>query len=128
MIYISGYGHDGSVAVAIETGAVGCFFTSFSPSELVALVRTALRRVWNLRNGANANLVHIVVMIVRRKFGEDAANPEWTFDMHRVGYRMAEPAEEKSWPRPVAAWTCLRSAGEPCGCAWRNSVCRSEGR
>ena len=30
---------------------------------------------------------------IRKKRGEDAANPEWIFNERGVGYRMAEPGE-----------------------------------
>ena len=52
---------------------------------------TLLRRVWDGRNGANANLVRIFVKTLRRKLGEDATNPRWIFNVRGVGYRMAEP-------------------------------------
>ena len=54
---------------------------------------TLLRRVWGTRNGDDANLVRIFVKTIRRKLGEDAANPAWIFNERGVGYRMAEPGE-----------------------------------
>ena len=55
---------------------------------------TLLRRVWGGRNGDDANLVRIFVRNLRRKLGDDAANPVWIFNERGVGYRMAEPGEE----------------------------------
>ena len=52
---------------------------------------TLLRRVWSGRHGADANLVLIVVRNLRRKLGDDAADPVWIFNQRGVGYRMAEP-------------------------------------
>ena len=44
VIFISGYGRDETVAKALESGAVDYIVTPFSPTELVARVRAALRR------------------------------------------------------------------------------------
>ena len=54
---------------------------------------TLLRRVWGQRDGADANLVRIFVKTIRKKLGEDAANPVWIFNERGVGYRMADPGE-----------------------------------
>ena len=151
VIFISGYGRDETVARALEAGAADYIVKPFSPTELVARVRAALRRheapeplvlgalaidfhrrrvtvggeavaltateydllhvlalnagrvmaydtlvrrVWNGHNGADANLVRIFVRTLRRKLGEDAANPTWIFNERGVGYRMAAPGEE----------------------------------
>ena len=55
---------------------------------------TLLRRVWSGRNGADANLVRIFVRNLRRKLGDDAANPAYIFNERGVGYRMTQPGEE----------------------------------
>ncbi|MCY4430676.1 MAG: response regulator transcription factor, partial [Rhodospirillales bacterium] len=44
VIFISGYGRDETVAAALEAGATDYIVKPFSPTELVARVRTALRR------------------------------------------------------------------------------------
>ena len=44
VIFISGYGRDETVAAAFEAGAVDYIVKPFSPTELVARVRAALRR------------------------------------------------------------------------------------
>ena len=150
VIFISGYGRDETVAAALEAGAADYIVKPFSPTELVARVRAALRRheapepfvlgalaiefdrrrvsvggeavaltateyellrvlaldagrvltyhmllrrVWNGRDGADANLVRIFVKTIRKKLGEDAANPAWIFNERGVGYRMAGPDE-----------------------------------
>ena len=151
VIFISGYGRDETVAAAFEAGAIDYIVKPFSPTELVARVRAALRRheepgpfvlgdlaidyerrrvsvggeavaltatefellrvlslnagrvvtfdtllrrVWNERDSADANPVRIFVRNLRRKLGEDAANPAWIFNERGVGYRMAGPGEE----------------------------------
>ena len=151
VIFMSGYGRDETVARALEAGAADYIVKPFSPTELVARVRAALRRheapeplvlgalaidfhrrrvtvggeavaltvteydllhvlalnagrvmtydalvrrVWSGRSGADANLVRIFVRTLRRKLGEDAANPIWIFNERGVGYRMAAPGEE----------------------------------
>ena len=150
VIFISAYGRDETVAKALEAGAADYIVKPFSPTELVARVRAALRRhkepepfvlgelaidfgrrrvtvaadvvdltpteyellgmlsvnagrvvtydtllrrVWNGRSSADANLVRIFVRNLRRKLGDDAANPTWIFNERGVGYRMAEPGE-----------------------------------
>ena len=55
---------------------------------------TLLRRIWAGRNSADPNLVRIFVRTLRRKLGEDAANPTWIFNERGVGYRMSTPGEE----------------------------------
>lgn len=55
---------------------------------------TLLRRVWSGRNGADANLVRIFVRNLRRKLGDDAANPTYIFNERGVGYRMTQLGEE----------------------------------
>ena len=151
VIFISGYGRDETVAAALEAGAADYIVKPFSPTELVARVRAALRRhekpdpfvlgglaidferrrvtvegnpvaltateyellrvlalnagrvltyetlirrVWNERDGTDANLVRVFVRTLRHKLGEDAANPAWIFNERSIGYRMAAPGEE----------------------------------
>ena len=151
VIFISGYGRDETVARALEAGAADYIVKPFSPTELVARVRAALRRheapelfvlgalaidfdrrrvsvggdavtltateyellrvlalnagrvvtydtllrrVWSGRSSADANLVRIFVRNLRRKLGDDAANPAWIFNERGVGYRMSEPGYE----------------------------------
>ena len=151
VIFLSGYGRDEAVAAALDAGAADYIAKPFSPTELVARVRAALRRraepkpfvlgdlaidhgrrrvsvagrpvvltatefdllrvlaldagqvltyetllrrVWDGRSSADANLVRIFVRNLRRKLGEDAANPAWIFNERGVGYRMAAPGED----------------------------------
>ena len=150
VIFISAYGRDETVAKALEAGAADYIVKPFSPTELVARVRAALRRheepepfvlgelaidydrrrvtvagaavdltpteyellrvlslnagrvvtydtllrrVWSGRGSADGNLVRIFVRNLRRKLGDDAANPAWIFNQRGVRYRMAEPGE-----------------------------------
>ena len=140
VIFISGYGRDETVAAAFEAGAADYIVKPFSPTELVARVRAALRRqeapglfvlgalaidharrrvtvggepveltateyallrvlaldagrvvtydtllrrVWDGRDNADANLVRIFVRSLRRKLGDDAAHPTWIFKRAR---------------------------------------------
>ena len=148
VIFISGYGRDETIARALEAGADDYIVKPFSPTELVARVRAALRKreapepfvlgelaihygprrvsvsgrevaltateyellrllslnagrvtaydtllrqVWSGREHAGANLVRIFVRNLRRKLGDDAANPAWIFNQRGVGYRMPAP-------------------------------------
>ena len=52
---------------------------------------TLLRRVWEGRDGTDANLVRIFIRNLRRKLGEDAARPTWIFNERGIGYRMKDP-------------------------------------
>ena len=54
---------------------------------------TLLRRVWEGRDGTDANLVRIFIRNLRRKLGETATRPTWIFNQRGVGYRMPEPGE-----------------------------------
>ena len=54
---------------------------------------TLLRRIWDGRDGANANLVRIFVRTLRRKLGDDAENPTFIFNQRGIGYRMPRPGE-----------------------------------
>ena len=150
VIFISGYGRDETVARAFEQGADDYIVKPFSPTELVARIRAALRRhreperfvlgelaieyeprrvtvggdeveltateyellrllsinagrvvhfdtllrrIWDGREGADANLVRIFVRTLRRKLGDDAEDPTWIFNLRGVGYRMPRPGE-----------------------------------
>ena len=150
VIFISGYGRDETVAAAFEAGAADYVVKPFSPTELVARVRAALRRreapepfvsgdlsvefegrrvtvagekvaltatefdllrvlaldagrvvprdallrrVWGDRKGAKPNSLRLYVRSLRRKLGDDAADPKWIFSERGVGYRMAGPED-----------------------------------
>ena len=150
VIFISAYRRDETVARALESGAADYIAKPFTPTELVARVRAALRRhekpapfvlgtlaidhgqrrvtvggeaveltateyellrvlaldagrvvtyetllrrVWSGRSNADANLVRIFVRNLRRKLGDDAADPAWIFNERGVGYRMAKPPD-----------------------------------
>ncbi len=54
---------------------------------------TILRRIWDGRDGADANLVRMFVRTLRAKLGDDAENPTWIFNRRGVGYRMPRPGE-----------------------------------
>ena len=61
----------------------------------VLTYETLLRRVWSERDSAKANLVRIFVRSLRKKLGEDAADPAWIFNERGVGYRMPTPQEQR---------------------------------
>ena len=151
VIFISAYGRDETVARALEAGATDYIVKPFSPTELVARVRAALRRheapeplvlgelaidydrrrvtvagnpvpltateyellrvlsldagrvvtydtllrrVWQGRNHTASNPVRAFVRSLRRKLGDDAADPAWILNERGVGYRMPRPGEE----------------------------------
>ncbi len=86
--------------VSVSGEAVALTATEFELLRVLALdagrvttYDTLLRRIWGSRNGADTNLVRIFVRNLRRKLGDDAANPTWIFNERGVGYRMAEPGE-----------------------------------
>ena len=53
--------------------------------------RRLLRQVWRRRGGGNSERVRTYIMKLRRKLGDDAANPTYIFNERWVGYRMAKP-------------------------------------
>ncbi len=160
VIVISGYRRDETIARAFELGAADYLVKPFSPTELVARIRAALRRaaepdefesgdlrirynerevsiggrqvdltatefallralsldagnvvttrsllrqVWGRRGGGDSVRVRTYVKKLRRKLGDDAANPMYIFNKRSVGYRMANPdrarrSEERERP------------------------------
>ena len=151
VIFISAYGRDETVARALEAGATDYIAKPFSPTELVARVRAALRRhehpepfvlgelaidyerrrvtvggsavsltateyqllrvlsleagrvvtydtllrrVWGGRKHTESNPVRAFVRSLRRKLGDDAADPTWILNERGVGYRLPRPGEE----------------------------------
>ena len=149
VIFISGYGRDETIARALEAGASDYIVKPFSPTELTARVRAALRRrdeppepfrlrelaihyeerrvtaagrpvqlttteykllrvlsvnagrvmtydsllrqVWGREESGDIRPVRSFVKMLRRKLGDDAANPAYIFNERRVGYRVARP-------------------------------------
>ena len=153
VIFLSAYGKDEVVARVLEQGATDYIVKPFSPTELVARVRAALRRfgeperltsevpfvlgdltidyaqrrvtvsgrpasltptefdllaalsmeagrvvshdrllrrVWSPGKPGNLRVLRTHLMRLRRKLGDDAANPKYIFAEPRVGYRMPE--------------------------------------
>ena len=150
VIFISGYGRDETIARALEAGAADYIVKPFSPMELTARIRAALRRqadpepyrlgglaihyeerrvsvagraveltateyellrvlsrntgrvstyeallrqVWGGRHNGDTELVRTFVKKLRRKLGDDAANPAYIVNERGVGYRMARPGD-----------------------------------
>ncbi len=170
VIFLSAYGQDDTVARALDMGAADYLVKPFSPTELAARIRAALRkrlepfpgepsggsfavaglsieyaqrgvtvdgepveltateyavlyelavhaprvlthgallqRVWGPERVGEAWLVRNVVKRLRRKLGDDAADPQYIVTEPRVGYRMAARAGEERIPSsPEAAAT-----------------------
>ena len=151
VIFISGYGRDETIARALETGADDYILKPFSPTELTARVRAALRRrdqppepfrlgdlaihyeerhvtvagrpvqlttteyellrvlsvnagrvttyesllrqVWRREDSGDRRPVRAFVKMLRRKLGDDAARPNYIFNVRQVGYRMPQPSD-----------------------------------
>ena len=149
VIFISVYGRDETIVRALDAGAADYLVKPFSPSELTARVRAALRvraepapflldelsidydmrrvevageaveltateyqllrvlsmnagrvltfdsllrQAWRGRKSAgDPKLVRAVVKRLRRKLGDDAANPTYVRNERGVGYRMPKP-------------------------------------
>ena len=164
VIFLSAYGKDEMVARILEQGATDYIVKPFSPTELVARVRAALRRfgeperpepagafvlgdltidyaqrrvsvsgrpapltpiefdllaalsldagrvvphdrllrrVWSQVKPGNLRVLRTHLMRLRRKLGDDAANPKYIFGEPRVGYRMPKgvtPEEPPATP------------------------------
>ncbi len=153
VVFLSAYGKDDTVAKVLEKGATDYIVKPFSPTELVARVRAALRRfgespapaqrepfaagdltidyakrrvtisgspvsltprefdilaeismeagrvvsherllrrVWSPGKPGNMRVLRTHMMRLRRKLGDDAANPKYILAEPRVGYRMLE--------------------------------------
>ncbi len=54
---------------------------------------TLLRRIWDGRESADANLVRIFVRTLRQKLGDSAEDPTWIFNHRGVGYRIPRPGQ-----------------------------------
>ncbi len=84
VIFISGYGNDATVAQALELGAADYIVKPFSPTELVARVRAALRR----RDGPDAfALGELRILYEQRRVSVAGRQLELTateFDLLRV--------------------------------------------
>ena len=61
----------------------------------VVTTRSLLRQVWGRRGGGDSVRVRTYVKRLRRKLGDDAANPTYIFNKRGVGYRMAIPDRAK---------------------------------
>jgi DNA-binding response OmpR family regulator/signal transduction histidine kinase len=150
VIFISVYGRDETIARVLDAGAADYIVKPFSPSELTARVRAALRRqagpkpfrlgdlsiryeerevvvdgrpvaltvtefevlrvlstsagrvvtygsllrqAWRRRDRGTGDpkIVRAMVKSLRRKLGDDAANPAYVLNERGVGYRMPRP-------------------------------------
>ena len=64
----------------------------------VSTVDALLRQVWGGRRAGNPKLLRAFVKGLRRKLGDDAANPAYIFTERGVGYRMAAPGDPVEAP------------------------------
>ena len=55
----------------------------------VVSTEALLRQVWGRRGSDDTDRVRTVVKKLRKKLGDDAANPTYIFNAHGVGYRFA---------------------------------------
>ena len=149
VIFISVYGRDETIVRALDAGAADYIVKPFSPTELVARIRAALRRraepdafrlgdlvvryaerrasmaereleltatefdllrvlslnagrvctyeallrqVWSGREDADKRHVRVFIKQLRRKLGDNAADPVYILTERGVGYRMPKPA------------------------------------
>ncbi len=53
-----------------------------------------LRQVWSGKDTGDSQSVRAYVKRLRRKLGDDAANPEYIFNVRQVGYRMPKQGED----------------------------------
>ena len=60
----------------------------------VTTYESLLRQVWRNGDPADVQRVRNFVKKLRRKLGDDSANPAWIFNVRGVGYRMAKPRRE----------------------------------
>ena len=181
VLFISGYGRDETIARALEAGASDYIVKPFSPTELVARVRAALRRggeppesfllgelaidyeerrvtvagrpvqltakedellrvlsvnagrvttydfllrqVWSQLHSGDSRPVRTLVKKLRRKLGDDAANPSYIFSERSLGYTAWLELDkatsegppfriEKDWWRPATPGVaCAQSRG-----------------
>ncbi len=66
---------------------------SLNPGRVVT-TNSLLRQVWGRRGGGDSERVRTYVKKLRRKLGDDAANPAYIFNKRGVGYRMAGPERD----------------------------------
>ena len=151
VIFVSAYGRDETIAKALDRGAADYIVKPFSPTELVARIRSALRgralppapfvlgdlsidyherrvalagrpvettatefnllrelsvnagrvvtydlllrKVWAKPESGDVRAIRAFVKKLRHKLGDDAKQPTYISTVHRVGYRMAKPAD-----------------------------------
>ncbi|MDE0357251.1 MAG: response regulator [Gammaproteobacteria bacterium] len=55
--------------------------------------RTLLRKVWGRRGSDDSARVRTVMKKLRKKLGEEAANPTYIFNRHGVGYSFGDPGK-----------------------------------
>ena len=53
-----------------------------------------LRQVWSGKDTGDSQSVRAYVKRLRRKLGDDAANPKYIFNIRQVGYRMPRPRDD----------------------------------
>ena len=59
----------------------------------VTTYETLLNQVWDGRDNGASKVVRAFIKQLRRKLGDDAADPTWIFNERGVGYRMPRPGD-----------------------------------
>ena len=114
VIFISGYGRDETIARALEAVAEDYVVKPFSPTELTARIRAALRRRAGPvpfalgalaidydqrrvtvagRPAADPKIVRAYVKRLRDKLADEADRPALIVNERGVGYRMPRPGD-----------------------------------
>ena len=60
----------------------------------VSTYDSLLRQVWSGKDTGDSQSVRAYVRRLRRKLGDNAANPKYIFNIRQIGYRMPKPSEE----------------------------------
>ena len=58
------------------------------------------RQVWRRRGGEDTQRVRLFIRKLRIKLEDDASDPTYIFNVHGVGYRMADPDRTEEEKRP----------------------------
>ena len=59
----------------------------------VTTYESLLRQVWRREDSGDRRPVRAFVKMLRRKLGDDAARPNYIFNVRQVGYRMPQPSD-----------------------------------
>ena len=97
VIFISAYGRDETIAKALEMGAADYLVKPFSPTELRARIRAALRK----RVQAEPFVLGDLTIHYEQRRVPVAAHPRYVLNERGVGYRM--PSLQTPWAASVVS-------------------------